>query len=311
MENLEFDNIPMGRLEDNNSIPDMSIPNIPMPELSQLYTSSDISEDEIKDPNTIVVQLNRKSPIVVFWGTPNSGKTVMLFRLTRYLRKNGYVVMPILDFRPNNIKYTENCEKFDKLVDTPKVPGSTDKLNFMLLSVYKNGKEICQLLEAPGEHYFNEKFPNRNLPNYLHAIFENQLPKIFLFLLELNWKDNEQISAYSNKVNSVIRKMKKNDSITLVCPKANQNTHFFHKGKPEKDLFEKECKNYYKPIFNSLKERNGGGMFSMFSSGYDFLPFNSGEFNTDVNTNIEYWEQSSDDYPEKLWKSISKNVLGR
>lgn len=304
MEN--FDNIDLGRIKGNTSTP-----NDPIPDETLYDTFSDISEDEIKDPNTIVVQLNRKSPIVVFWGTPNSGKTVMLFRLTRYLRKNGYVVMPILDFRPNNIKYIENCEKFDKLVDTPKVPGSTDKLNFMLLSVYKNGKEICQLLEAPGEHYFSEKFPNRNLPNYLHAIFENQLPKIFLFLLELNWRDNEQISAYSNKVNSVIRKMKKNDSLTLVCPKANQNTHFFHKGKPEKDLFENECKNYYKPIFNSIKERNGGGMFSMFSSGYDFLPFNSGEFNTDVNTNIEYWEQSSDDYPEKLWKSISKNVLGR
>lgn len=311
MENSEFDNIPMSRLEGNNSIPNIPIPPVEISNIAIPNVSSDISEDEIKDPNTIVVQLNRKAPIVVFWGTPNSGKTVMLFRLTRYLRLNGYTVMPVLDFRPNNAKYKENCEKFDKLVDSPKVPGSTDKLNFMLLSVFKDGKEVCQLLEAPGEHYFSEKFPNRNLPNYLHAIFENQLPKIFLFLLELNWKDNEQISAYSNKVNGVIGRMKKNDTITLVCPKANQSTQFFHKGVAEKDKFENECKNYYKLIFNSIKERNGGGLFSAFSSGYDFLPFNSGEFNTDVNTNIEYWQQSSDDYPEKLWKSISKNVRGR
>jgi hypothetical protein len=309
MENSEFDNIPMPGLDGNSSVPvnPIEITNKVIPS----QPPSDMSEEEIKDPNTIVVQLNRKVPIVIFWGTPNSGKTVMLFRLTRYLKGNGHTVKPVLDFRPNNAKYKENCEKFDTLVDSPKVPGSTDKLNFMLLSVFKDGKEICQLLEAPGEHYFNGEFPKRNLPNYLHAIFENSLPKIFLFLLELNWKDNEQIAAYSNKVNGVIGRMKKEDTITLVSPKCNQSNHLFHQGVPVKELFETECKIYYPLIFNSIRERNGGGLLSIFSSGYDFFPFNSGEFSTDVNTKIEYWVPSSEDYPEKLWKSISKNVRGK
>ncbi len=50
-----------------------------------------LPQDENNDPNAIKVTIeDEKTPIVVLFGPPSSGKTMILVRLTRYLRKIGF-----------------------------------------------------------------------------------------------------------------------------------------------------------------------------------------------------------------------------
>ena len=109
--------------------------------------------EEINDPNKISVTIaDKDAPIVILFGPPACGKTMTLVRLTRYLRENGYKIEPI-------------------------------KISFMLVKVSKNGRTICQILEAPGEYYFNPKAPRSQFPRYFNAIKSSKNRKIWTIMV--------------------------------------------------------------------------------------------------------------------------------
>ena len=72
-------------------------------------TSNSISTNNIQattakktkydDPNEIKVIISNKNiPIVILFGPPSCGKTMLLIRLTRYLKSIGYSIKPIKNF---------------------------------------------------------------------------------------------------------------------------------------------------------------------------------------------------------------------
>ena len=112
-----------------------------------------LSNEELNDPNKIsVVIADKDAPIVVLFGPPACGKTMTLVRLTRYLSENGYTVTPVRTFRPTyDTNYSDLCDNFDTMINQDDAAQSTNRISFMLVKVSKNGRTICQLLEAHGE----------------------------------------------------------------------------------------------------------------------------------------------------------------
>ena len=112
-----------------------------------------LNANELNDPNKINITIaDKKTPIVILFGPPSCGKTMTLVRLTRFLKSEGYKINPIKTFRPSydeNYKYI--CENYDAMINQTDAAHSTDRINFMLVEVIKDGKRICQILEAPGE----------------------------------------------------------------------------------------------------------------------------------------------------------------
>ena len=64
------------------------------------------TDDEIRDVNNITVTIpDAQTPIVIFFGSPASGKTLSLLRMIRYLEQNNHQVVPEAIFRPQTDKH--------------------------------------------------------------------------------------------------------------------------------------------------------------------------------------------------------------
>ncbi len=276
-------------------------------------TQSYLTEAEIKDPNSIIVEISTQSPIVVLFGTPSSGKTMALIRLTRYLRENGFNVEPVRDFRPTNSAfYQECCDEFDNFVNSDVAPPSTGKLNFLLLNVTKNGNSICQILEAPGEHFFNKSSQNEEFPTYIHSVANNSLSKVWIFFLEKGWESDGIRSGYAKRITNLFGKVRSKDSIILLCNKADVQRDYIDGDKPMVSKFQRDINQLYPAIFEKLGESKGvfGKMFASKSYKSEFVVFSAGAFTSRQDGGKTFIAGSSY-YPAKLWEAISRAVKGR
>ncbi len=107
----------------------------------------------------------------MLFGPPTSGKSMTLVRLARYLRKQGYTVKADPTFKSDNA-YKARCDQFHKNLNTTEALQGNALNEFLMVKVINHGTTVCQILEAPGEHYFNPKKPDevsaRNFRPYLN-----------------------------------------------------------------------------------------------------------------------------------------------
>ena len=145
------------------------------------------SKKEIVDVNEIVPRISSiTNPVIILAGPRSSGKTVTLLRLAKYLMKTGnYSIKPNKSFRSDS-DYADVCEEFNSLLDTTDyAPNPTKSIDFLLLDVYRNNKQMVHILEAPGEHFFDETKPNsRDRRSYFIQLMNSDLKKIFVFFFE-------------------------------------------------------------------------------------------------------------------------------
>jgi GTPase SAR1 family protein len=291
-----------------DSIPTSNDTNTP----STPHTTVDyaLTEEEEKDPNKITVSITDPSPVIVLFGAGASGKTMTLVRLTRYLLANGYQVEPDRVFRPSNSKrYQERCDTFINSVNSDFAPGATGTLNFMLIKVMnKYGEPICQILEAPGEHYFNAKYPNEMFPVYINNICTINNPKTWVFIVEKDWETPQVRANYAKKIIDMESLIEGGDKIIFTCHKADKHKSLISGGNPNVAQFFKEIKNQYSGIFNKYENKNPiTRLWRKYN--FKFVVFSSGLFNKTTDGG-ETYTPSNDKYPAWLWKSIQKTVKG-
>ena len=164
------------------------------------------TDEEIHDVNNITVTIpDASTPIVVFFGSPASGKTLTLLRMIRFLEQNNYQVVPEALFRPQTDKhYTKMCAGLKDMAYSTYAPGGTDIISFMLVKVLDSiGRPLCQILEAPGEHYF-DGHASLEFPTYINAIRTCMNKKIWVFFVEQDWGSNqEERNLYAQKICSM------------------------------------------------------------------------------------------------------------
>ncbi len=185
--------------------------------------------------NKITVSIiDKRTPILVLVGPPSCGKTMLMCRLTIWLRHNGYTVTPDYDFRAEQDKSYKNlCDDFDTLissVEEGKPAQSTSKIDFMLLKVFKGAKPVCQILEAPGEHYFdpdNPKEPNPTFLPYVTAIANSPNKKFWAIMTEPSWKSSSVCSKYVQKIERLQKMMHVQDESIIVYKKIDKTEKIF------------------------------------------------------------------------------------
>lgn len=278
---------------------------IPAPEI--LENNYGLASEEIQDVNRISVTISDPCPIVILFGAKTSGKTMALVRLTRYLHDNEkYTVEPDEAFRATTRAYGEMCKNFNNIVNDDNAAGGTSTIGFMLITVRnENSDPICQILEAPGEHYFDENDQNAPFPRYINDILTKTNRRIWLFIVERNWKSEGVRRAYADKIKSMLNIMPKKDKVIFICNKADLSRNLLLNNRPNTKQFKKDIKNQYPGIFTAYKSKRP--FFSI--DNYQFVAFSSGIFN-DTLTGGQTYTPSEDFYPATLWAKIKKAIWG-
>ena len=274
-----------------------------------------LSAEELNDVSKIRVTIaDTKAPIAILFGSPACGKTMTLIRLTRYLKKMGYAVQPVRSFRPNyDSNYVDLCNNFDLMVNSSDAAASTSRISFMLVNVIKDGKTLCQIMEAPGEHYFNPKSPNDPFPRYMNNIINGGNRKIWLFMVEpvhtnKSMPDESDRKNFVSKIHKLKLRMKGTDQSIFVYNKIDETQFVISRGKVNLTEAKKDISNNYPNIFVPFKNQNPITKLWK-ENNFEFLPFQTGDFSRAADDSYTF-EEGPDEYPSKLWNAIMKKVRG-
>lgn len=270
-----------------------------------------LSEAEIQNPDAIIVTVSDpNTPVIVLFGARTSGKTMTLIRLTKYLEGMGYNVVPDPIFRPDrDTHYQRMCNEFGTLAHSDYAAVGNDVMSFMLVKVISpSGRTLCQILEAPGEHYFDADIPDRTFPAYIEKICRN-IPnrKTWMFIVEENWGGSQTTrDLYAKKIQQMQRKIKPKDKIIFTCHKVDRSAHFRPDGCPDVPQIFQNIKNQYPHIFDRYANRNPiTRWFAPYK--FDFVTFSAGTFNP-TGDGRQVYTPGEDFYPEQLWRVIKKNI---
>ena len=274
-----------------------------------------LSDAELSNPDNIMVTIaDQNVPIVVLFGPTTCGKTMTLIRLTRYLQKYGYKVSPVRSFRPaSDSHYTKMCDGYNEMVHSPNAAQGTQHISFMLVEVLdNNGRRVCQILEAPGEYYFNPKRPNQNFPSYIHSIINSNNRKIWIFMVEPDWMDQADRSAYVERIKKLKTNMRPHDKAVFLYNKVDKSPYVISPGNVNIPLIINDISNMYPGIFVPFTNMNPiTRWFRQYNCS--LVPFSNGAF-TEGTTNegdiTLKFVQGVDEYPRILWHSIMKLIRG-
>ena len=275
------------------------------------------SDAELKNPQTITVDIqDKKTPILILFGPPAVGKTMTLIRLAQYLDDHGYTIKSNRSFRPSfDENYKDMCEKFNDLLYDRYAAEKTDGLNFMLLYVYHNGRPILQILEAPGEHYYNpndKNEPRGQFLPYIQNIINSKNRKIWIYLTEPDWKDREDRTRYSKKISTMKKFISNNDKSIILFNKVDFKDEFFGThGNLNIEQVEKYIQDAYPNLIESFINTNP--ITSWWKKyEYTLVPFQTGTYEEVMldNNLVKSYTKSHDKYPALLWDCIRKIIKG-
>ena len=269
-----------------------------------------LTSEELNDPNKINVTIaDTNAPLVILFGPPACGKTMSLVRLTRYLRREGYIISPIRNFRPSyDTNYIDMCDSFDIMINQNDAADATSRISFMLVEVIRNGRRICQILEAPGEYYFNPQSPNDPFPNYVNTIINCNNRKIWVFMVEPDWRDEVDRRNYVNKIQKLKVKLRPRDKTIFLFNKIDLTNFVNGPGQIHTNEALKQVKFLYPNIFDAFKNQNPVTKFFK-EYRFDFIPFQTGDFARAIDGTLLF-QEGPDEYPRMFWKRTLKLIRG-
>lgn len=278
-------------------------------------TVINISEKVEVPYNATPTIMNNQVPIVIFVGPATSGKSMILVRLAKYLHHNGYTVKTDPTFL-NTQDYQEHCIKFnDALATTTALDGT---VKFLLVNVYKDGREVAKLLEAPGEDFYTtdaEKIKigaNENVEPYLATIMTSNNPKSYVVLLDLDSEPSFRNNGYHREsyerrfLNNFYPAIdKKRDRIILLYNKIDKTMFGNINGCDDAAGALEDAKIFYKQLFSTMRIKKFGGFITV--DNFTFKTFCTGMFAKQTDSfggTYQTYNIASDIYPQELWKEI-------
>lgn len=273
-----------------------------------------MSSAELNDPNKIKVTIvDYKTPLVILFGPPACGKTMTLVRLTRYLQGKGYTVQPVTSFRPAYDKhYSDMCSRFDSMINNDNAANSTGKISFMLVQVLHGGKPLCQILEGPGEYYFNPETPNAKFPSYVNTIISSDNRKIWVIMIEPDGTnlhmDVTNRRDYVNKIHLLKTKIRPSDKIVFMLNKIDETPYVLSPGQIKERQAMQQVGYLYPNIFAPFKNQNPITRLWR-ENNFDFCAFQTGDFTEAADGTLTF-QEGHNVYPFKLWEIILKRIRG-
>ena len=271
--------------------------------LKEQYTDA-----ELVDVNNISVTVpDTRTPIVVLFGAPSCGKTVILFRMIQFLEQKCQLnVIPEEVFRPqSDRRYSKMCRDLKDMVYSQYAPPSTDYGNFMLTKVLDRvGNPIVQFLEAPGEHYFDGS-SNLDFPAYINAIRTSVNRKKWVFIVEQDWGGNADVrNRYAQKICAMQGLIPPTDQVIFLFNKVDlkRGTQYKKNGEPNMAIFKRNIEEQYPGIF-SRYQNTGLNKFFYGADNFRTICFSSGVFNP-TNDGRKTWTREKDSYCADFWNAI-------
>lgn len=271
---------------------------------------------------------DEKTPIVILFGPPSSGKTMILLRLIRYFQSKGNIVAPDYTFRSgDDEKYAEYCDNLLTIANDKYAAKQTAGLEFMLVKILDRATPKYQILEAPGEHFFNDKFPTSAFPRYLNNIMTgNKNKRIWVFVLEVVWEGHKEkdYRNYARKIEGMARRINPNDTVVFLFDKVDQFQYgkkyeikeagLAYTNKPNIDAFTKRINVLYDNVITNFEKiRFPNRLFRYecqkvcFSAG-SFVPVKGSTDEQGNEVPLEEWDvkPSDDVYCEELLRAIRR-----
>lgn len=273
-----------------------------------------MSVEELNDANKIRVTIaDYETPLVILFGPPSCGKTMTLVRLTRYLQKKGFTVQPIRSFRPAyDTNYSNICDNFDSMINSGNAAQSTANINFMLVQVMYQGKPLCQILEGPGEYYFNPEVPNAQFPRYVNAIIASDNRKIWAIMVEPDSTnkrmDTDARKNYVSKIHKLKTKISPRDKVLFIFNKIDETQFVISPGNIRYNFALQHIQYLYPNLFVPFKNVNPITKL-LNPYNFDFVAFQTGDFTEAADGTLTF-EEGHDVYPRKLWEFIRKRIRG-
>lgn len=269
-----------------------------------------LSNEERLDVNKIRVNISDKSaPVIVLFGPASCGKTMTMVRLSRFLKSQGYQLIPDRTFRPSyDLHYKKMCDDFSTIVNSDDAASRTDSISFMLVKIIKDGRTICQVLEGPGELYFNPDRAEQEWPTYVHYLLNDTgLRKIFMLFVEPNYGDVEARRNYVSTLNQ-LKKLTDKQKFIFLYNKIDKTPFVINPGKVHIMHSMHQVESDYPDIFTNF--RNHNPITSLWRTyDFDFVPFQTGSY-TMPNDGTLVYIQGSDRYPQILWETILRHIRG-
>lgn len=269
------------------------------------------SDVDFNDPNQISVTIeDQTTPIVILFGPPSCGKTMTMIRMTRWLNRKGYNVEPVHSFRPTgDTNYRNMCDSFNALVGDDKRANSTNNIQFMLLKVYSKGNPICQILEAPGELYFDPQKPNANYPAYLNTIQDNcNNRKVWCVFVEPDWMNLSDRDNYVNRIKRLKTKLRPYDKVVILHNKIDKTQYVIGPGHVNEAQSIKSVSDSYKGLFELFE--NPVPVVRLFKKYLcSYIPFQTGSYSS-TTMGVETFQEGPDEYCHKLWEAILSSIRG-
>lgn len=272
-------------------------------------STTGLSSIEMKDPNSINVTIaDQDAPLIILFGPPACGKTMTLVRLTRFLQNQGYTIAPIRTFRPTtDTHYKEMCDNFDQMINNNNAAAGNSRISFMLVEVIKNGKRLCQILEAPGEYYFNPEKPNDHFPNYVNRIIASGNRKIWSILVEPDWQNEIDRRNYVTRISNLKQKMRMNDKVVFIYNKIDKTNFVRSVGDINIPAAIQDIQYLYPNLFVPFLNQNPiTKLFKKFNC--DFVPFQTGDYTQAIN-GLTY-QEGPDEYCNNLWSTLLSKING-
>lgn len=283
---------------------------VPSSDGSQIQPAGSQNHGVMATP-TIV---NQTVPVVVFVGPPSSGKSMILVRLAKFLRSQGYTVKTDPTFL-NTAQYQEDCNEFENCLTTTTALRGTVK--YLLVNIYKDGEEIAKLLEAPGEDFYTtdpakiRAGKNRMIEPYLQAIMTSNNIKSYVMLLDLDSEisfriDGNHRESYEQRIlNYFYNNINRNrDRVVLLYNKIDATPFGDIHGCNNLSGALKDAKLYYPAWFSSMKVTKFGFVTV---DNFSFKTFCTGMFADQMDSfgnQYKTYNIASDTYPRDLWKEI-------
>ena len=282
------------------------------PEQSSVFGHVEgLSAEEKIDPNRIQITIkDREAPIVVLYGPPSCGKTMTLVRLTRYLKRNDYQVSAVRSLRPSDDHhYKDMCNGFNDMINSIDAAKSTDNLSFMLVEVTKDGRRICQILEAPGEGYFYRGAPGERYPKFINDMLALDMRKIYCVIVEPDGQSEQLRNEYVDRLAHLKHThMGPRDKVIFVFNKIDLTNFVYGRGRVHLAPARKEVAQLYPGIFAPFRNENPITRFWR-EWNCDFVPFQTGSYTRDAAAGLVFTD-GPDEYPHNLWKTILKCCRG-
>lgn len=281
----------------------------PIPETNEvdIPTSTPASAGGIVNVNV----KDQESPIIFLFGPPAAGKTMTLVRLYRYLNSINTNIKPNKDFVSNDGgEYVSRCENFHKDAMSNLAAEATKGVNFMLLNIEDNAATKCQILESPGEKLF-EPDPEKNIPfpvQYVSSIINSDNRKVYIFILEPNYKDNATRKRYKDRIAEVKQMMDKKDKVIFLYNKIDRSPALDRNGNVNIKSLRKEINDDYPGLLDLFKVHGPKAIWKEYDCY--LIPFQTGtyseEFNTVLNKKVKIFTEGKNKYPQELWNAINK-----